>query len=83
MQSPYQNPSAQFLSQTWFPTVQLVLQALWQEAWHSPQPPVLSDFCIDGLFTVLMCFIVISSLQESTCILSCFLLLRKNYFIAF
>jgi hypothetical protein len=27
------------LAQLWLPTVQLVLQALWQELWHSPQPP--------------------------------------------
>ena len=44
------------LSQTWLPTVQDVLHADWQDAWHSPQPPVLSVFCIVGLLTVLMCF---------------------------
>ena len=26
-------------SQVWFATPQLVLQADWQEVWHSPQPP--------------------------------------------
>ena len=26
-------------AQAWFATVQLVLQADWQLAWHSPQPP--------------------------------------------
>ncbi len=26
-------------SQVWFPTVQEVLHADWQEVWHSPQPP--------------------------------------------
>ena len=47
-----------YFSQTWLPTVQEVLQADWQDAWHSPQPPVLSEACIEGLLTVLMCFIV-------------------------
>jgi hypothetical protein len=28
-----------YFAQTWLPTVQEVLQADWQEAWHSPQPP--------------------------------------------
>ena len=36
-----------FCLQTWLPTVQLVLQADWQEVWHSPQPPVLAVFCKD------------------------------------
>ncbi len=27
-------------SQGWLATPQLVLQALWQEVWHSPQPPL-------------------------------------------
>jgi hypothetical protein len=26
-------------SQAWFAIPQLVLHALWQEVWHSPQPP--------------------------------------------
>ena len=30
-------------SQLWLPTVQLVLQADWQEVWHSPQPPFFAD----------------------------------------
>ena len=29
-------------SQVWFATPQLVLQADWQEVWHSPQPPFLA-----------------------------------------
>src|SRR5699024_12813787 len=28
-----------YFLQLWLATVQLVLQADWQEAWHSPQPP--------------------------------------------
>jgi len=28
-----------FFSQSWLATVQEVLQADWQEVWHSPQPP--------------------------------------------
>ena len=33
------------LSQTWLPTVQEVLQADWQDAWHSPQPPEFLVSC--------------------------------------
>lgn len=29
-------------SHFWFATPQLVLQADWQEVWHSPQPPFLA-----------------------------------------
>jgi hypothetical protein len=32
--------------------VQEVLQADWQEAWHSPQPPVWTVACKDALLTV-------------------------------
>ena len=28
-----------YLSHSWFATVQEVLQADWQEVWHSPHPP--------------------------------------------
>ena len=28
------------LSQVWLPTVQDVLQADWQDVWHSPHPPL-------------------------------------------
>jgi hypothetical protein len=31
--------SASLFSQGWLATPQLVLHALWQEVWHSPQPP--------------------------------------------
>jgi len=30
-------------SQLWFPTVQDVLHADWQDVWHSPQPPFFAD----------------------------------------
>ena len=30
-------------SQDWFPTVQEVLHADWQDVWHSPQPPFFMD----------------------------------------
>jgi len=36
------------LSQTWLPTVQEVLQADWQDAWHSPQPPEFLVNCKVG-----------------------------------
>lgn len=42
-------------SQTWLPTVQEVLQADWQEAGHSPQPPVRRVLFSIALLTVLMC----------------------------
>ena len=32
--------SAYTFSHFWFATVQEVLQADWQEVWHSPQPPL-------------------------------------------
>ena len=41
--------------QTWLPTVQLVLHALWQEVWHSPQPPVLRVFWSFWALIVLIC----------------------------
>ena len=44
-------------SQLWFPTVQEVLHADWQDVWHSPQPPfftVLFRVCVFNVFT---CFI--------------------------
>ena len=34
-------------SHFWFATPQEVLQADWQEVWHSPQPPVSSLFSMD------------------------------------
>ena len=41
-----------FFWQDWFATVQLVLQALWQEAWHSPQPPVWALWLRQGFWMV-------------------------------
>jgi len=42
---------------------QLVLQADWQDVWHSPQPP----FALHKLrvFIVLMCFIFVTSVKIS------------------
>ena len=45
------------LSHFWLATVQEVLQADWQEAWHSPQPPFAADSFRFALFSVLMCFV--------------------------
>jgi len=45
-------------SQVWFPTVQEVLHADWQEVWHSPHPPFFMDFFRSLVFNVLMCFII-------------------------
>jgi hypothetical protein len=37
-------PNYLLLSQLWLITPQEVLQADWQEVWHSPQPPVFTVF---------------------------------------
>ena len=50
-------------SQVWFPTVQEVLHADWQDVWHSPHPPFLSVFCNFLVFNVFTCFIRISPLS--------------------
>ena len=50
-------------SQVWFPTVQDVLQADWQDVWHSPHPPFLIVFCNFLVFNVFTCFIRISPLS--------------------
>lgn len=44
-------------SQVWFPTVQDVLHADWQDVWHSPHPPFLTVLFSVCVFSVLMCFI--------------------------
>lgn len=49
-------------SQLWFPTVQEVLHADWQEVWHSPHPPFFTVFCKFFVFRVLICSITLSSL---------------------
>jgi hypothetical protein len=43
-------------SQSWFATVQDVLQADWHEAWHSPQPLPAVSLRL-GLASVFICFI--------------------------
>jgi hypothetical protein len=45
-------------SHFWFATVQLVLQADWQEVWHSPQPEFLRSFFAAGALMVFICFIM-------------------------
>jgi len=50
-----------FFSHCWLAIPQLVLQADWQEVWHSPQPPF---FALSQRFLVsrvLICFIFMSS----------------------
>ena len=44
----------------WLATVQDVLQADWQEAWHSPQP-VFAEALMQGFSMVTICFIKKSS----------------------
>ena len=41
-----------FFSQGWLAMPQLVLQALWQEVWHSPQPPFWRLLAISRVFRV-------------------------------
>ena len=44
--------------------MQDVLQADWQEAWHFPQPPLAAVSLRLALLIVLMCFIIVSSIQS-------------------
>jgi len=44
-------------SQDWLAIPQLVLQADWQEVWHSPQPPFFALSQRSRVSMVLMCFI--------------------------
>jgi hypothetical protein len=52
--------SAFAFSHFWFATPQLVLQALWQEVWHSPQPPSLALLQRSRVSRVFILFICIS-----------------------
>jgi succinate-acetate transporter protein len=52
-----------FLSHFWLATVQEVLQADWQDAWHSPQPPLTADSLRLALFIVFTCFMTVSTLS--------------------
>ena len=51
-------------SHCWLAMPQLVLQADWQEVWHSPQPPFLALSQRLRVFRVLICFMVISSIPQ-------------------
>jgi hypothetical protein len=46
----------------WLATVQDVLQADWQEAWHSPQPVAPPD-AMQGFWKTLICFILSNNLR--------------------
>jgi len=46
-----------FFSQDWLATVQEVLHADWQLAWHSPQPLLLISVFRQAFLIVLICFI--------------------------
>jgi hypothetical protein len=48
-----------YRSQAWLPTVQEVLQADWQDVWHSPHPPVIKVFLSAVPLRVLMCFFML------------------------
>ena len=45
-------------SHCWFAMPQLVLQADWQDVWHSPQPPFLALSQRSRVSMVLMCFMM-------------------------
>ena len=55
--------SASLFSQGWLATPQLVLHALWQEVWHSPQPPLTALLAISRVFNVTICFMIMSFLK--------------------
>ena len=46
------------LSHFWLAMPQLVLQADWQEVWHSPQPPFLALSQRLRVLMVLICFMI-------------------------
>ena len=48
-------------SQLWFPTVQDVLQADWQDVWHSPHPPFFNVSFKFFVVKVLILFMIINS----------------------
>ena len=48
---------ALLFSHFWLAMPQLVLQADWQEVWHSPQPPFCALAQRLRVFMVTMCFI--------------------------
>ena len=62
-----------YFAQTWSPTVQEVLQADWQDAWHSPQPPVCTVLCSEALFTVVIRLAIVKVLLKT----------KSSYFIYF
>ena len=51
------------LSHFWFAIPQLVLQADWQDVWHSPQPPFFALSQRLRVLIVLICFIVKASVK--------------------
>ena len=55
-------------SQSWLATPQEVLQADWQEVWHSPQPPVLTLAFRSRVSTVLILFMGTSPFPEYLCV---------------
>ena len=55
--------SSSSLAHFWFPTVQDVLHADWQDAWHLPQPPFFADSLKFALFNVWICFMISSILS--------------------
>ena len=50
-------------SQGWFATPQDVLQADWQDVWHSPHPPSLADFSRSLVSTVTILVMLLVSLE--------------------
>jgi hypothetical protein len=60
------NYQAFLFSHCWFAIPQLVLQADWQDVWHSPHPPFSSDLFMSLVFNVMICFIPTPLSENST-----------------
>ena len=69
-----------YFSHFWLATVQEVLQADWQDAWHSPQPPFKADSLRLALLRVLICFFVICITLSGNLIINYILAQTYNNF---
>ena len=72
-----------FCSQVWFPTVQEVLHADWQDVWHSPHPLFFKLLFIICVFNVFTCFMLYSSLPLlNLCYYTISLLFSQSFYIS-
>ena len=65
--TPLPNAYNYWFSQLWLPTVQDVLQADWQDVWHSPQPPFFIVSFKLRVLNDLICFNTSSSFYWILC----------------